>query len=383
MAGRGEPPEGTPDGAPGGDDDYGDEYRSVVFDESFIKAAPIQEYSARERMEDGEHTPVHNRPELPPGPGRTGLTASRQGIVLVLLIVIAFGTAIYMGFRNPYPNASGSPSGPMRYTALPLAPREAVPGGAPADLYGHSQAARFRTGDDGVTLPTAHRTAHFSQSQVEGALTTAKEYVFQSSLNESVLTGGAIRPVRDLLDPSQYRQFDRSVDTPRNDGRHAATGWMVRFDPSKAELAASSARVSGSLSVQETDADALEITADHVFVYALRPATAAAGAGAAADRHASLFTVRREVRFHIDRQDLRQRHQRLGVEQVSMRAGPLPCSADPSDALSPLLAGERAGDDREAGTDPYARGRSGASMCGVLSGSAQPSPAKSRPPTGS
>jgi hypothetical protein len=263
----------------------------------------------------------------------------------------------------------------MRYTALPLAPREAVPGSTPADLYAHSQAARFGTGDDGVSLPTAHRTAHFSQSQVQAAMTTAKEYIFQSSLNESVLTGGAIRPVRRLLDPSQYRQFDQSVDAPRNDGRHAATGWMVRLDPSKTELAAPSARVSGSLSVQETHPDALEITADHVFVYALRPATG--GRGGASDRHASLFTVRREVRFHIDREDLRQRHQRLGVEQVAMRAGPLPCSADPSDALSPLLAGERAKDDQEAGTDPYARGRSGASMCGVLSGGAQPSPANS------
>jgi len=372
MAGRGKPPEGTPDGAPGGDDDFGDEYRSVVFDESFVKAAPIQEFSARERLEDGEHTAVRSRPELPPGSGRTGITASRQGIVLVLLIALAFGTAIYMGFRTPYRHSSGEPNGPMRYTVLPLAPREPVPGSTPGDLYAHSPASRFRTGDEGVTLPAIHRTPHFSESQVEAALTTAKEYVFQSSLNESVLTGGAIRPVRDLLDPSQYRQFDQSVDAPRNDGRHAATAWMVRFDPSKVELAASSARVSGSLSVQETDANSLEITADHVIVYALRPA--AAGKGSPNDRHASLFTIRREVRFHVDRQELRQRHQRLAVEQVSMRAGPLPCSADPSDSLSPLLAGERAKDDQEAGTDPYAWGRSGASMCGVLSGGAQPSP---------
>ena len=58
-----------------------------------------------------------------------------------------------------------------------------------------------------------------------------------------------------------------------------------------------------------------------------------------------------------------------------MRAGPLPCSADVSGALAPLLAGEKAKDDGEAGTDPYARGRASASLCGVLSTSAQPSPA--------
>ena len=57
MAGRRNPPEGTPDGGSGGGDD---EYRSVVFDESFIKAARIQEFSAQERMEDEEHAAVRS-----------------------------------------------------------------------------------------------------------------------------------------------------------------------------------------------------------------------------------------------------------------------------------------------------------------------------------
>ncbi|MGH3658846.1 MAG: hypothetical protein ACRDUA_19500, partial [Micromonosporaceae bacterium] len=285
MAGRGNPPEGTPDDTPGGDDEHREDYRSVVFDESFIKAAQLQEYSARERMEDEEHAAVRHRTASSaagtdtegeagmggPGPDEQGaVTASRQGIVLVLLIVLAFGTAIYMGIRNPYPTPTNPPADPMRTTLLPLAPRDQVPGATPGDLYEHSQAAQFRTGADGVTLPPVRRTTHFSESQVLSALTVAKDYIVESSLDPGVLTGDAIRGVRIKIDPAQYAQFDESVEHPQNDGRHAATGWMIRFDPAKTALADHRVRVNGTLTVQESGSDALEVMADHVFVYAVK-----------------------------------------------------------------------------------------------------------------
>jgi hypothetical protein len=264
----------------------------------------------------------------------------------------------------------------MRSSLLPLAPREAVPGATPADLYEHSPAAQFRTGAEGVTLPPVRRTAHFSESQVLSALTAAKDYVVETSLDPAVLTGNSSRNVRIMLDPVQQEQFDQSMDNPRNDGRHSATGWMIRFDPSKTALADPGIRVDGRMAVQESGADALEVVADHVFVYAVRATDA--GEGNEAAKRSSLFTVRREVRFQIDREDLRR--QQLSVRQVSMRTGPLPCSADMSEALTPLLAGEKAKDDGPAGTDPYARGRATASLCGVLSTSAQPSPANPAKP---
>ncbi|NGO67912.1 hypothetical protein [Streptomyces boncukensis] len=368
MSGRVDPPDGPSDsGASGGDD----EYRSLVFDESFIQAARLQEFSAQERLEDEEHAAVRSRPPVEQSEGRSGGGVSKQGVILVLLIAVAFGTAIYMGIRNPYDSPPQPPAAPMRLDMLPLAPRGAVPGATPADLYEHSPAAQFRTGADGVTLPPARRSKHFSESQVLSALTGAKDYVIESSLDPDVLTGGAVRPVHVLLSPGQQRQFDRSVESPRSDGRHAATGWMVRFDPAKVALADPKVRVNGTLTVEEAGSNALEVTADHVFVYAVRPAEA--GEDAHAAKGASLFTVRRAVRFHFDREDLRS-HQ-MSVEQVSMRAGPMACSSDSSDTLSPLLAGKRVGHDGPAGgTDPYARGRSSASVCGVLAASAQPSP---------
>ncbi|MDT0391441.1 SCO2583 family membrane protein [Streptomyces dubilierae] len=354
MGGPGDPPEGTPEGAPGGGED---EYRSVVFDESFVRAARLQEFSAQERMAD--HAPaVRRRPPL-----RRGL--SRQALVLVLLIAIAFGTAIYMGVRHPYQTpAAREPVEPLRMTVIPLVPEGKVPGAADtAYLYAHSPAAQFKTGAEGVPLPASRRTAHFSDSQVVTALSTAKDYVVRSALDPEVITGGEIRAVRVLLDPDQLDQFDQSFARPTADGRHAPTGWLVRFDPSRAELADRRVRVQGTLQAAETDASTLEVTADHTFVYALRPA------GAGGEGEVSLFTVRRELQFRFDRDDLRLHQAQLVVSYV--QAGPLSCAEDSTHHLRPLLAGQTAKEGGPAGTDPYATG-SATALCGSLATSAQP-----------
>ncbi|MET7377577.1 hypothetical protein ABZT08_01910 [Streptomyces sp. NPDC005526] len=354
MGGPGDPPEGTPEGAPGGAED---EYRSVVFDESFIRAARIQEYSARERMTD--HTPaVRRRPPLHRG-------LSRQALVLVLLIALAFGTAIYMGVRHPYRTSEAQrPAEPLRMTVIPLAPRGRVPGAAdPEYLYAHSPAAQFGVGAEGIPLPAVRRTAHFSDSQVVAALTTAKDYLVVSSLRPDVLTGGQVHPVRALLDSDQLDQFDQSYAHPAADGRHAPTGWLVRFDPAQAELADRGIRVEGTLQAVEADSGTLEVTADHTFVYALRPA------GSGARTEASLFTVRREMRFRFTRDDLRLHQAQLVVSSVE--AGPLSCAGDSAGHLHPLLAGQAATAGGPAATDPYATG-SAPALCGTLATSAQP-----------
>jgi hypothetical protein len=354
MGGPGDPPEGNPEGIPGGAED---EYRSVVFDESFVRAARLQEYSAHERM--AEHTPaVRRRPPL-----RRGL--SRQALLLVFLIALAFGTAIYMGIRHPYQTASAQrPPGPARMTVVPLAPRGKVPGAADTEyLYAHSPAAEFRVGAAGMPLPPYRRTAHFSESQVLAALTTAKDYLVQSSLYPEVLTGGQLRPVRALVDSDQLDQFDQSVSRPAADGRHAATGWLVRLDASRVELADRRVRVQGTLQATETDSSTLEVTADHTLVYALKPA------GADDRARTSLFTVRRTLHFRFDRDDLRL-HQ-LQLADAYVQAGPLSCAEDSANRLRPLLAGQTAKPGGPADTNPYATGGA-TSLCGTLAAGAQP-----------
>ena len=101
------------------------------------------------------------------------------------------------------------------------------------------------------------------------ALTTAKDYLVRSSLYPEVIGSQDVRAVRVMLDGNQLDQFDQSFARPTADGRHQPTGWLVRFDLSRAELADPRIRVEGTLQAAETDSATLEVTADHTFVYAL------------------------------------------------------------------------------------------------------------------
>lgn len=140
--------------------------------------------------------------------------------------------------------------------------------------------------------------------------------------------------------------------------------------PSRVQLADRKIRVQGTLAATETDSSTLEVTADGTFVYALRPngSTASAGSGDKAAQ-VSLFTVRRELHFRFDRDDLRMHQAQIVVSYV--QAGPLSCADDSVTYLRPLLAGQTAKAGGPAGTDPYATG-SATALCGTLATSAQP-----------
>ncbi|MFJ9635425.1 hypothetical protein [Streptomyces sp. NPDC101178] len=363
MTGRSEPPNGPPENPEGGED----EYRSLVFDESFIRSARMQEFSARERMGEPARA-VRTLPE-PAAPAHHG---SRAAIVLVVLIALAFAAAVYIGFRNPYPQPVTRRAEPLRTTVVSLAPRGAVPAGSPERLYRAAPLSGFRTGGEGINFPSVRRTQNFSDSQITTALAIAKDYLVESSLNPDVLTGQVRRPVEQLLDPDQRGQFERSMSSPADDGLHAATGWLVRFDPAQVELADPGIRVQGTLAYAEDGAGTLEVVSDHTFTYALRPAT-----GPRKEDGASLFTVRRELRFRFDREDLRLH--RLELRTAHVQAGPQSCSSGPAGALRPLLAGERADDRGPAPTDPYAAGRPTAALCGTLAPLSAPTPSGAPP----
>ncbi|MFF3823450.1 hypothetical protein ACFYXN_06305 [Streptomyces griseus] len=357
MTGRSEPPDGAPENPAGGED----EYRSLVFDESFVQAARMQEFSAQERM--GEHArAVRTLPDTQVIRSGGG---SRAAIALVVLIALAFAVAVYIGFRSPYPQPPARRAEPLRTTVVPLAPRGAVPGGSPERLYGAEPVSGFRTGADGINYPGVERTQNFSDSQITAALATVKDYLVESSLNPDVLTGSVRRPVEHLLDPDQRPQFEQALSDPADDGGHAATGWLVRFDPERVELADPQIRVDGTLRYEEEAPGVLGVVSDHTFTYALRPAD-----GPHRDDDASLFTVRRELHFRLDREDLRLH--RLEVLTAHVQAGPQSCSADATGMLRPLLAGERADDRGPAATDPYATGRPTAALCGTLEAVSSP-----------
>lgn len=350
MSGPGDPPEGTPDGGPGGGED---EYRSVVFDESFVRAARIQEYSARERL-DGAARAVRIRHVLPRG-------LARQAVALVLLIVVAFGFAIYMGVRHPYQGGGTGESEQLKSTVIPLVPTGTVPAVSASSPFAGARAATFQVGARGITLPEPHQVGGFSQTEVSDAYDAAKKYLTESGLNPQTVTGGDVRAVRGLLDPGQRGQFDSSLTHPAADGSHEATGWLVRFDPeAHVRLLPGGIRVQGTLEASATSDDALEIAADHTFVYALR------GPGAA-DSPVSLFTVRRQLTFRFSHDDLQQ--QRIDLVQADVAAGPLACSAAVQRDFKPILAGDSA-PGAVTGADPYNHDHPVGAVCAPLTDSA-------------
>lgn len=359
MAGHTDPPEGAPGGVPGPGDE---EYQSTLFDEAFVRAARLQEYSARERLED--HTSaVRRRPaQLPPSRART---VPRQGLALALVILLAFAAAIYLGGSNPYDTPQSPPAGSPTVTLVPLAPEEEVPGARTADtLFAHSPARDFGAGAGGISLSGPRATAHFSAEQVLTALTVAKDYVVASALTPAVVTGDTIVPVRELLVAEQRQQLDRAVDSDTS--RTPPTAWLVRFDPAEVTLADPRVRVDGTLTVTETTESTestLEVVARHVVAYAVRPADDP-------DGPVALFTVRREVRMHFGELELRDR--RAVVRQVEVQAGPMDCAVAPTVALRPLLAGETARRTGPVTTDPYAVDTDPQTACGRLAPTAQP-----------
>ncbi|WP_431949281.1 hypothetical protein [Actinacidiphila sp. bgisy167] len=344
MGGPGDPPEGNPEGFPGGGED---EYRSVVFDESFVRAARIQEFSARERLDGSARSVRTRRPWSRGAPGR--------GLALVLVLVMVLGTALYLGLRTPYAPPAPPAAEPLRTTLLPLAPTAEVAAVDRSRPFAGQRAERYPVGGRGYALPPARSTAHFSANQVLRALLFAKAYLVASSADPGALTGGDVRTVRTMLDPGQLDQFDRSLERPADDGRHAATGWLVRFEPGRVALAADEVRVHGTMTVAEAAEDALEVVADHTLVYAVRAATAG-------DGQVSLFTVRRELRMRFDRADLRDQH--VELLQAAIEAGPLSCAGAPVEHFRPLLAGQRPAP--HPGVDPHDHRHEISSVCGVL-----------------
>jgi hypothetical protein len=377
MSRSGDPPEGASGQTPeGGADDHG----FVVFDEAFVRAARLREFSARERLAEGAGAGTG------PGAPRSGAVpvgrlatrgrAGRQAVLLVLVIALAFGGAVWAGVRGPYRADSGPPAAgrPPSIALVPLAPAGTV---APVDAvqpYAGPPAASYLAGAAGVVLPAARATADFTPDEVRRALITAKDYVVASAIDPAALLGGDTRGVRALLAPDQLALFDRALRHPADDGLNAATGWLVRLAPDHYRLAAGPARVAGTMSVTETPDGRLEVVADHTVVYAVRAAAAATDAGV------SLFTVRRRLRLRFDRDDLAEHHVELAQAEVA--AGPLDCAPAPADYFRPLLAGQRAV--APAADDPGDRGRPVTSVCGVLATPGTPSArASAKAPAGS
>ncbi|WP_406093007.1 hypothetical protein [Kitasatospora purpeofusca] len=349
-----EPPEGAPDGGSGNED----EYRSVVFDESFVRAARIQELSARERL-SGSFARA-TRPKVRLGPLGS---VPRQALALLLVILLAFGAAVYFGVTSPTRPTARPQGSQLTVSLVALSPASSVrPVVDPANPF-VALPPGYSDGAVGLGTPAGAASGHFSRVEVTKALDTVQRYLVASSLSPAVLVQGATAEVRAFVTPGEQAQFDASALQPTDDRHHALTGWLVRFDPAQVALAADTVKVAGAMRIDEADSGTLRITTDHTFVYALKAAGAPAGAPV------TLETVRRQLTFEFDRIDLAAAQLRL-VDSV-LQAGPAPCDGSLAGVVQPVLAGTDPATPPSgpSAVDPGNHARPAWQVCGVLAGS--------------
>ncbi|MEV7776357.1 hypothetical protein [Kitasatospora sp. NPDC086791] len=348
-----EPPEGPPEGGSGNED----EFRSVVFDESFIRAARIQELSARERLAGTFGKATRQRVRL----GPLG-SVPRQALALLLLILVAFGAAVYFGVTSPRGIPARPEGSQLTVSLVALSPVSAVhPVADPTNPFA-ALPGGYGDGTIGLNTPTGAATENFSRVEVTKALDTVQRYLVASSLAPNALVQGATADVRAFVTPGEQAEFDASVTQPVDDRHHAVTGWMVRFDPAQVALASDTVKVVGAMRIDEADSGTLEITTDHTFVYALKPAGAPAGAPV------TLESVRRQLTFQFDRVDLASAQLRL-VDSV-LQAGPEPCGTSMAGFLQPVLAtAQGTAVTPPTAVDPGNHARPAWQVCGVLAGS--------------
>ncbi|WP_051830304.1 hypothetical protein [Streptomyces pyridomyceticus] len=328
-----------------------------MFDESFVQAARIQELSARERLAGSFGKATRQRVRL----GPLG-SVPRQALALLLLILLAFGAAVYFGVSSPRGVPARPEGSQLTVSLVALSPASTVhPVADPANPFAVLPTG-YGDGTLGLNTPTGAATEHFSRVEVTKALDTVQRYLVASSLSPAVLVQGATADVRSFVTPGEQAAFDASVAQPVDDRHHAVTGWVVRFDPAQVALASNTVKVAGAMRIDEADSGTLQITTDHTFVYALKPAGAPAGAPV------TLETVRRQLTFQFDRVDLASAQLRL-VDSV-LEAGPAPCGTSMAGFLQPVLAGAQGtAVAPPTAVDPGNHARPAWQVCGVLAGS--------------
>jgi hypothetical protein len=353
MAARG----GPPDGIPGGGNDGEDEYGSVVFDESFVRAAGLHEPTARERMHAGEKP----RPLRPPTAARTW---SGRALTATLLVIVLVASVLFFALRSLLPGppvGSRTPAVLSRTVLEAAAGAPVTPAGPPADPFAGSPAAAWPDGAAGIHLPEAAATAHFTVPQVQSALLSAREIVSSTQTAAPVLRGAHPWVAEALLDPAHRRQLITAIDHPADDDVHAATGWVTRFDPATVEQFDPRVRVDARVQVTERSENDLSVVVDGVFVYAVRQV----GANPAPWTR---FVVHRTWDFHADHEGLR--HGLVGVRSIITSAGPQACAADGAAWFRPTFPGNQGPPATTAPTDPYRLDPSavGPARCGMFGG---------------
>ncbi len=175
-------------------------HEDIVFDDDFVRAAPVQESaplpkptreSLREvKREAKDRQRAARRPAKPPKPAKpakppmSARTRGRARIWLALIPAALLVVAAYMHFGvNQY-----SPS---------LLNQDASKG--VADVWVAHTASQWPTASEGIELPAAQAMGKYSGDDVKAALIASRNFVEAVTINREVVFGEKVAPVLKTL----------------------------------------------------------------------------------------------------------------------------------------------------------------------------------------
>ncbi len=196
---------------------------------------------------------------------------SHRRLVLMTVIVVATAVLLLIGAVAAAGRAGWGPAaGPSDGQAPP-----SMTSATSTDPFAGTPAARYPAGDAGLVLPTVPAEPGWQPADVAAVLSRTRAALIAARLDPRVVEGGDASAYLALLSPGTRPMVSAAIGKGE-----LALGYVTRLAPGFRLDSPQAVRVTGYMSVAVGKDRQLVVTADYVWVYALRGPTAAApGAG--------------------------------------------------------------------------------------------------------
>ncbi|WP_034265611.1 hypothetical protein [Actinospica robiniae] len=202
----------------------------------------------------------------------------RIGKPIALVVVVGLlGAGFYATGKDSHgtvPPLNMSPAG----TAAPWADTGPSPSPSPSyadpdDAYfAGSPAIDWKNNEAGFVVPTAKALNGVSKSDVAAGYQLLYKVMAAGNLDATILDGGSTADYTKLLDPASGMAKQLTKDLAHPSYQNDPTDLLTRFNPKTTTLLGHTVKVSGSMSeAAGSHKDAVELTANYSFVYAVAP----------------------------------------------------------------------------------------------------------------
>jgi len=228
-------------------------------------------------------------------PGKAGKRerhGHRTGSLMLVVLLIATGGLVWLGYTRAAPNGSPEVAGPP--TPAPPAPSAGLAasagaspmgtitpvdlfGGPPSDPFAGTPADGWADGAAGIVPPPTGPVGGFTAAQVAAAYATTRKLLIAGNLDRQTLLGGPPTAFAKLLTAKQRAQFLGGLNKKgvQKGGYPVSTRkWVASFAPGSAELIGNVIKVHGTMSaraVRESGTVVLAIEVNYIFGYAIEP----------------------------------------------------------------------------------------------------------------